>query len=65
MTTQKILNELTKILKQQDKIEWTFVVQNLGFNGNWLKVRGVIQFMLNEGIIERTNDLKTETYLKA
>jgi len=64
MTNQKILDGLTKILEEENKIEWKFVVENLGFSGNWLKVRGVIQFMLDETIIKRTQDLKTETYLK-
>jgi len=32
--------------------------------GNWLDVRGVLQWMMNEGEIERTPDIRTETYVK-
>ena len=31
---------------------------------NWLKVRGVLQFYINENKIERTDDMFSETYIK-
>lgn len=31
---------------------------------NWLDVRGVLQWMLNQGEIRRINDVHTERYIK-
>ena len=32
---------------------------------NWLKVRGVLQYMINNNMISRTSDLHVEEYLCA
>lgn len=64
MTNEVIFEKLNEMLERDEKLVWTEVVDNLGFKGNWMKVRGVLQFMIDEKMLKRTHDLHTEVYLK-
>ena len=64
MTNEEIFEGLLEILEKYDLINWTVVVSELGFEGNWMNVRGILQYMINEKIIVRTKNVSEEIYLK-
>ena len=52
----------------EDMLSWREIadlaVNNYNFpkDGNYLQIRGVIQELINENAIERTNDVRNENY---
>lgn len=52
--------------KNKGNFEWREIVDTLTNKKcrvkNWLKVRNILQFFINEDFIKRTNDLRVEQY---
>ena len=51
------------------KFTWDQLADEVEASGatvkNWLTIRGVLQWFINEGLIQRTKDLHAEEYIKA
>lgn len=68
VTTDNIFTVLSKLAdeKKGKKISWGQMKESINQAGmkvaNWMTVRGVLQFMLNEGILKRTEDVHVEEY---
>ena len=67
VTTDNIYTVLKSNLVPGKVISWTdmmVIVQAHGMKvKNWMQVRGVLQFMLNEQMLSRTDNLYKEEYL--
>ena len=63
----EIYEKLTEIITTDPK-PWPEIVAEIKTAKidvkNWLVVRGVIQFMINEGMIARVDDIFVEKYYK-
>jgi hypothetical protein len=68
-TNENIFNVLSKLVEESKGkfLTWSQFVAAINKSGmqitNWLKVRGVLQFMINENMIERRQDIHVEEYL--
>ena len=65
-TYNKIKNKLLEIITE-DGIEWKVIVEEIekiATIKNWLFVRGAIQELKNENIIDRTDNVCKEIYIK-
>ena len=62
----KIKNKLLEIITE-DGIEWKVIVKEIkkiATIKNWWLVRGIIQELKNENIIDRTDNVYQEIYIK-
>jgi hypothetical protein len=62
----KIKNKLLEIITE-DGIEWKVIVgeiKKIATIKNWLLVRSIIQELKNENIIDRTDNVYQEIYIK-
>tara|TARA_Y100000356_G_C11005330_1_gene155530 strand:+ start:61 stop:282 length:222 start_codon:yes stop_codon:yes gene_type:complete len=62
----KIKNKLLEIINE-DGTEWKVIVEEIkkiAIIKNWLLVRGIIQELKNENIIDRTDNVYQEIYIK-
>jgi len=69
MTNKKIeavlLEALGEARSEGKNIAWRDIVKKVegaGFSGNWLKVRGVLQGLIDDGICVRTDSIHVEEY---
>lgn len=68
VTSNNIFTVLSKLAEDNKgkKVAWSQMVQAVNQSGmkiqNWLTVRNVLQFMINEGMVKRTSDVHVEEY---
>ena len=69
--TEKQLGSIVLFLvgSNAKPVDWAAIVAEVersGFEGNFMRVRGAVQALINGGFIERVKDVHTERYhLKA
>lgn len=67
VTNNNIYNVICSAAKTGSTISWKDIVAAVKAAGmtvdNWMKVRGVLQFMINEGTLTRTEDVNKEEYI--
>ena len=67
VTNNNIFDAISSIVKPGSTISWGDIVAAVNAAGmvvpNWLKVRGVLQFMINKGTLTRTADIHNEDYI--
>ena len=66
-TDENIFNALDRLIKPGQETAWKTIVSSVSSEipiKNWLKVRGVLQYMINEGMIERTDSVHVEHYIR-
>jgi hypothetical protein len=73
---QKAMEAMIEVLVEgktgQTGLEWGFIVDTINKRctgkhkvKNWMSIRGVVQYYINNGTIRRTNNIRTEVYVKA
>ena len=63
---EKIFETMDDFVENGDSFEWKEVVEKISEKleiKNWLEVRGVLQWFINEGKIIRDEDLFKEKYI--
>jgi hypothetical protein len=67
MTKNEKIYMAIKAAMQNGSCEWHDIVQSVNDSKipvkNWMIVRGVLQWMINQKIIVRTNDVQKEQYV--
>ena len=67
VTKDAIYEELNLIRMNCEVVSWAEIVKNINDSGmkvkNWLVVRGVLQYMINNGMFVRTADVFNENYI--
>lgn len=66
-TNENIFSVLDKTIKSGQETSWQEIVASISNEmsiGNWLKVRGVLQWMINEQMIKRTDSIHVEHYVR-
>lgn len=64
----RVLAILDKTIPAEGKVEWKDIVKAVSAEmkiGNWMDVRGVLQFMKDGDMIIRHPDIMIEAYTKA
>ncbi len=73
MTTHEINGRVLGIIEDLVKnstgnVQWKEIVEAVNSDtsfevDNWMKVRGVLQLLIDDGVCTRTDDLRVEEYL--
>lgn len=65
---EKYLEALREAVAESDPCPWSKMVEKVKEKQlpvtNWLKVRRVLQYMINHGEIERVNNVRVEHYIR-
>jgi hypothetical protein len=68
-TPENIYEVLTRVCISGKTVSFLQMMNAVNDSGmkikNWLKVRGVLQYMINNNMLSRTSDLHVEEYLCA
>jgi hypothetical protein len=65
---ERILHILNSVIVVGKETCWTTIVEEVKKKEtikNWLHVRGVLQWMINQGIVKRTNSIEVEHYVRS
>lgn len=64
----RIFAVFDKLIAERDSFDWNTVLREVRAAQipvkNWLKVRAVLQWFINEGIIQRTDSVTEERYIR-
>ena len=65
-TNENIFLVLDKTCEGKKKVSWEQIVKAVNESGmvikNWMKVRNVLQWFINNGRLSRTSDVRVEEY---
>lgn len=66
ITPTKVWANLQKIADGKTEVNWDEILDHfkgLGFKGNWMQIRDVVQWALDRGYWTRIKDVHNERYL--
>ena len=65
ITDDQIFAEFDTLIEKNTSFNWDDVrvaMRAIGFDGNWMQVRGCLQWFKDEGVVVRTKDVHNEIF---